>query len=243
MKTVAIIQARMGSSRLPGKVMLPIGTKSMLTRVVRRVQKAQTLDQVVVATSTEPEDDRIQEECNVLIIPCYRGSEKDVLDRYYHAAKKFQADIIVRITADCPVIDPQVIDLVVMKFMQAKADYASNCFQRTYPRGLDTEVFTFDALEKAWKEAKLSFQRSHVTPYIHRNPDIFKLESITDPGDASAYRWTVDTQEDLALVRTMYHRLGDHGDFSWHDALMLMQFDPAVAAINQNVTQQSMTEG
>ena len=243
MKIVAIIQARMGSSRLPGKVMLPIGTKSMLTRVVRRVQKAQTLDQVIVATSTSPEDDRIQEECNVLTIPCYRGSEKDVLDRYYHAAIKFQADVIVRITADCPVIDPQVIDLVVMKCMQTKAAYASNCFQRTYPRGLDTEVFTFDALEKAWNDAKLSFQRSHVTPYIHRNPELFKLESITDAGDASAYRWTVDTQEDLALVRTMYQRLGDHGEFSWQDALMLMQFDPSVAAINQNVPQKSMTEG
>ena len=243
MKIVAIIQARMGSTRLPGKVMLPIGTKSMLTRVVRRVQKSQVLDQVIVATSTQPEDDRIVEECNVLCVPCYRGSEQDVLDRYYQAAKQYQADLIVRITADCPVIDPQVIDLVVMKCIQSKADYASNCLQRTYPRGLDTEVITFDALEKAWNEAKLSFQRSHVTPYIHRNPDLFKLESITDPSDASAYRWTVDTQEDLTLVRTIYQRLGDHGEFCWQDALMLMQFDPSLAAINQNVTQKPMTEG
>lgn len=243
MKIVAIIQARMGSTRLPGKVMLPIGTKSMLTRVVRRVQKSQVLDRVIVATSTQPDDNRIEEECNILNVPCFRGSETDVLDRYFHAAKQYEADLIVRITADCPVIDPQIIDLVVMKCIQSKADYASNCFQRTYPRGLDVEVFTFDALEKAWKEANLSFQRSHVTPYIHRNPDLFELESVTDPSDASAYRWTVDTQEDLSLVRTIYQRLGDHGEFSWQDALMLMQFDPSIPAINQNVTQKSMSEG
>ena len=243
MKIVAIIQARMGSSRLPGKVMLPIGTKSMLTRVVRRVQRSQTLDEIVVATSTEPDDDRVQEECSVLNVPCFRGSEKDVLDRYYQAAKKFEANVIVRITADCPLIDAEVIDRVVIKFMSAKADYASNCFTRTFPRGMDTEVMTFDALEKAWKEAKLSFQRSHVTPYIHRNKDIFKLESVTDATDASAYRWTVDTQEDLALIRTIFQRLGDHGEFSWRDAQQLMQFDPRIAAINSNVKQKPMQEG
>jgi spore coat polysaccharide biosynthesis protein SpsF len=243
MKVVAIIQARMGSTRLPGKVMLPIGGKSMLARVVTRVHRAQMIDEVVVATSTKAQDDPIVNECQTLSVPCFRGNEDDVLDRYYQCALQYEANVIVRITADCPMIDPEVIDQAIVTFLSKKADYASNGLQRTFPRGLDTEVMTIAALKKAWQEAKLNFQRVHVTPYIHRNPKEFRLEPILAGSDTSQYRWTVDTQEDLNLVRTIYARFGNADTFSWLDAVMLMKMDPNLAKINQHVEQKSMQAG
>ncbi|KPL07239.1 acylneuraminate cytidylyltransferase [bacterium SM23_57] len=243
MKTVAIIQARMGSTRLPGKVLLPIGHLSMLARVINRVRRAQSVDEIVVATSINPEDDRIAEEAKLHNVQVFRGDENDVLDRYYQASKQCGATTIVRITADCPMIDPEVIDQVMLVFMQKKPDYASNCLQRTYPRGLDVEVMTFDALEKAWSEAKFTFQRSHVTPYIHKNPDQFNLESVTSGTDSSHFRWTVDTKEDLELVRTLYARFGHADTFTWQDAMMLMNLDPNLASINKHVQQKELQEG
>jgi spore coat polysaccharide biosynthesis protein SpsF len=243
MKVVAIIQARMGSTRLPGKVMLPIGGKSMLARVVSRVRRAKMIDEVVVATSTKPQEDRIFKECQALNVPCFRGSEEDVLDRYYQCAVQHSADVVVRITADCPMIDAEVIDQAILTFFSKKADYASNGLQRTYPRGLDTEVMTMATLKRAWQEAKLNFQRAHVTPYIHRNPKEFRLEPILAGSDNSQYRWTVDTQEDLNLVRTIYARFGNADTFSWLDAAMLMKMDPNLAKINQHVEQKSMQAG
>jgi len=243
MKVVAIIQARMGSTRLPGKVMMPIGDKSMLARVVSRVRRALTVNETVVATSTKPQDDPIVEECEALNVACFRGSEEDVLDRYYQCARQCGADVIVRITADCPMIDAGIIDLAVTTFFQRKADYASNGLQRTFPRGLDTEVLSFDALKRTWEEAKLDFQRAHVTPYIHRNPKTFHLEPILAGTDTSQFRWTVDTQEDLKLVRTLYARFGNSDAFSWMDALMLMKIDPNLAKINQHVEQKPMQAG
>ena len=223
--------------------MLPIGDKSMLARVVIRVRRAQMLDETVVATSTTPEDDRIAEECQALNIQCFRGSEDDVLDRYYQCATQCGADVIVRITADCPLIDPMVIDQAVFTFFQTKADYASNGLQRTFPRGLDIEVMTFDALKRTWEEARYTFQRVHVTPYIHKNPEEFHLEPILAGSDSSQYRWTVDTQEDLNLVRSIYARFGNTDSFSWHDAVMLMKMDPNLAKINQHIEQKPMQAG
>lgn len=233
----------MGSTRLPGKVLLPIGHLSMLARVINRVRRAESVEEVVVATSNNPEDDRIAEEAKLHNAQVFRGDEKDVLDRYYQAAKQFGAGIIIRITADCPLIDPQVIDQVMMTFMQKKPDYASNCLQRTYPRGLDVEAMTFAALEKAWSEAKFTFQRSHVTPYIHKNPDQFNLESVTAGADSSRFRWTVDTKEDLELVRALYARFGHVDTFTWQDAMMLMNLDPNLTSINQHVEQKELQEG
>ena len=243
MKVVAIIQARMGSTRLSGKVLLSIGGKSMLARVIARVGRAHMIDEVVVATSTQPQDDQIVQECQMLNVSCFRGSEDDVLDRFYQCAAKHDADVVVRITADCPMIDPEVIDQAVFTFFNKQADYASNGLQRTYPRGLDTEVMTIAALKRAWQEAKLHFQRAHVTPYIHRNPQEFRLEPILAGSDNSKYRWTVDTQEDLNLVRTIYARFGNQDTFSWLDAAMLMKMDPNLAKINQHIEQKPMQAG
>jgi len=242
-KTVAIIQARTGSTRLPGKVLMPIGNQSMLARVVNRVRRTKSLEQTVVATSTSPNDNAIVQECERIQVPVFRGSENDVLDRYYRAAVQYGATGIVRITTDCPMIDPAVIELVLLGFKTKHPDYASNCLQRTYPRGLDTEVMTFSALERAWKESKFAFQRAHVTPYIYKNSDLFKLESVTGGADNSKYRWTVDTQEDLNLIRTIYARFGNTDTFSWQDAMMLMKLDPRLAAMNQHVRQKEMQEG
>ena len=243
MKVVAIIQARMGSTRLPGKVMMPIGDKSMLARVVSRVRRAQTVNETVVATSDKPQDDPIVRECQALSVPCFRGSEEDVLDRYYQCARQYGAEVIVRITADCPLIDPSVIDQAVTTFLQRKPDYASNGLTRTFPRGLDTEVLSLDALKRAWEEAKLDFQRAHVTPYIHRNPAMFRLEPILAGSDTSQFRWTVDTQDDMKLVRALYARFGNSDSFSWMDAVMLMKIDPNLAKINQHVEQKPMQAG
>ena len=243
MKNVAIIQARMGSTRLPGKVMLPIGHLSMLARVIRRVKRSLYIDEVVVATSDSSNDDRVAEEAKLHDAQVYRGSENDVLDRYYKAAKQFGATNVIRITADCPLIDPGVIDQVMTTFLERKPDYASNCIDRTFPRGLDTEVMTMDALEKAWTESKFTYQRAHVTPYIYKHPDEFKLESVTAGADNSMYRWTVDTQDDLQLVRTLYSRFGFEDTFTWFDAAMMMDMDPSLTALNQHVEQKAMEKG
>ncbi len=197
---VAIIQARMGSTRLPGKVLCDICGESMLSRVVKRVRRASLVDRIVVATSVEVADDAIEAECHKLGVSFFRGNESDVLDRYYQAALSCSAGIIVRITADCPLIDPTIINKVVGAFLDSKVDYASNTLVRTYPRGLDTEVMTLEALRVAWCMATKSYHRSHVTPYIYENPALFKLLSVTGSANYSCYRWTVDTPQDLQLV-------------------------------------------
>jgi spore coat polysaccharide biosynthesis protein SpsF len=161
MNIVAVIQARMGSTRLPGKVLRDIGGKTMLARVVRRMQCAASLSQVVVATTTSPADKAIVAECERLGIPAFRGDEQDVLDRYYQAAQAHRADVVVRVTSDCPLIDPGVVDEVVRAFLDAEPDYASNTLERTYPRGLDTEVMTMAALARAWREAQEPYQHAH----------------------------------------------------------------------------------
>ncbi len=175
MKIVAIVQARMGSTRLPGKALKDLHGRTMLARVVRRALRSALIDKLVVATTEKKADDVIVSECDSLGISCFRGSEDDVLDRYYQAARAFSADLIVRITSDCPLIDPEIIDRVVQAFLDNCPDYASNTIESTYPRGLDVEVFAFDALKKAWCEASMDFQHVHVTPYIYLHPDQFRI--------------------------------------------------------------------
>jgi spore coat polysaccharide biosynthesis protein SpsF len=240
---VAIIQARMGSTRLPGKALIDIGGMSMLARVVRRVQRATTLDQVVVATTTNAADAVIVEECARLGVSVVRGSEDDVLDRYYQAAVTHQAQTIARITSDCPLIDPDVIDTIVNTFHESRADYASNVIERYYPRGLDIEVFRFAALERTWREAVAPYQRAHVTPFFYQHPDFFTLRSVTGAVNHSAHRWTVDTPEDLAFVREVYARMGNTDTFGWHDVLDLLEREPALVAINAHVEQKELRQG
>jgi len=243
MKIVAIVQARMSSTRLPGKVLAPIEGRSMLARVCRRAARASRIDDLVVATSSCPQDDPVAAECRSLGLPCFRGSEQDVLDRYYQAAKAHGAEAVVRITADCPLIDPGLIDDVVTAMLEHKPDYASNVLQRTYPRGLDTEIATLDALQRAWQEAAHPYQRVHVMPYFYENPQRFRLHSVTGAEDLSRYRWTVDSPEDLALVRAVYGRLAVGDAFSWREALGLVSIDEALSAINGGVRQKQVVEG
>ncbi len=243
MNIVAIIQARMGSTRLPGKVLKIIGDDTMLAQVVKRTQQASTLTRVIVATTLKPSDDAIERECQRLAIDCWRGDEDDVLDRYYHAAKAYDAQVIIRITSDCPLIEAEVIDRVVFAFQEKQCDYASNFINRTYPRGLDIEVMTLSTLEKTWHEANEFFQRTHVTPYIYQNPQVFQLLSVEGEIDYSDYRWTVDTEDDLTFVQTVYERLQNAPDFKWQDVLALMEKDPTLLAMNHHIQQKSLHEG
>jgi spore coat polysaccharide biosynthesis protein SpsF len=236
MTTVCVIQARMGSERLPGKVLLPILDQPMLHWVVERVQRARLIDQVVIATTDRPQDDAIAALCRQRGWSCFRGSETDVLDRYYHAST--DADHVVRVTSDCPLIDPAVMDYIIGAFHAAVpvVDYASNTHARTYPRGLDVEVFSRDALVQAWRDDTNPSWREHVTPYLYRHPDQFRLLDVTNPVDYSTYRLTVDTPQDLALIRQIYGYFG-RGDFSWRETIALLTDHPDWLDINRDVTQ------
>jgi len=201
MRTVAIIQTRMGSTRLPGKVAMDICGKPMLAHVVERARCIPEVDEVVVATSTSKGDDTVESICRSLSVPVFRGSEDDVLDRYLCAAREHKADVVVRITSDCPLLDPKISSLVVRGFLLEKPDYASNTLVRTYPRGLDTEVLPLKLLEVADGAAVSKEDREHVTRFVWRQPERFHLLSIKSEHDQSHHRWTVDTLEDLDLVR------------------------------------------
>jgi spore coat polysaccharide biosynthesis protein SpsF len=262
LKTIAIIQARMKSSRLPDKVMLDIAGKPMLQRVLERTAHAKLVDQVVVATTSGADEDPIAQLCEKLGIACYRGSLQDVLDRYYQCAIQYSPDIVVRITADCPVIDPELIDETI-GVMTGKSegnglwkpqgnpveypaptvagipwDYAATRlpppWKRTYPIGLDVESFTFAALESAWKEAKAQHEREHVLPYLYEVENRFRCIIGEYQKDYGEYRWTVDTQPDLELIRQIYKRLGSD-DFTWQDVLALVQSNPELSNLNADV--------
>lgn len=241
MKIVAIIQARMGSTRLAGKVLLDLAGEPMLARVVNRSRRATTLDQVVIATTTEISDEAIVKLCGSRGWTWFRGSENDVLDRYFQAAKKHQAEVVVRITSDCPLIEPEIIDLTVREFLQdGTLDYVSNTLPpRTFPRGLDVEVMAFEALERAWQEDKNPTWREHVTPYIYRHPQEFALKAVMNEQDYSHMRWTVDTPKDLTFVRRVYDHFG-HDRFSWREVIALLEEHPEWLEINQDVVQKTV---
>ena len=235
------MQARCGSTRLPGKVLADILGHPMLYWVVNRSGAAKLVDQVVVATSVERRDDAVEELGRAEGWDIFRGSETDVLDRYHSAAMACGADVVVRVTADCPLIDPQVIDSVIATYFAAspRADYASNTQRRTYPAGLDTEVLSMAALQRAWSEDRNPAWREHVTPYIYRSDAGFRLVDVLNDVDASAIRWTVDTAEDLALIREIYGYFG-HGQFSWTEALGAMDAHPDWKSINAAVRQKEL---
>jgi spore coat polysaccharide biosynthesis protein SpsF len=234
MKTVAVIQARMASSRLPGKVLVDLAGEPMLQHVVRRAAWAATLNSVVVATSTAPSDDPVVRFCKNRGVAVFRGSLEDVLDRYYRASELFAADAIVRLTADCPLLDPRVIDRVVRVFLQGDYDYVSNVLECTYPDGLDTEVIGRAALERCWREARLKSEREHVTPYIYKHPDRFKVCNVRHSEDLSAYRWTVDEPRDLEVVRVILGRLGRR-KFGMDDIVALLRAEPGLLELNKDI--------
>lgn len=242
-KVVAIIQARIGSTRLPGKVLKRVEGKPMLGWVIKCLKASKLVNQVIVAVSEGSENKPILELCKKNGISTFVGSEEDVLDRYYQAAKKFNADVVVRITSDCPLIDPQIVDKVIKVFLENKkrVDYVSNTLHRTYPRGLDVEVFSFSALERAWREANKPCEREHVTPYFYEHPDEFKLFNVEHDRDLSSLRWTVDEEKDLKFIREIYKRLNKKYKTPFmNDVLEILEEEPQLEQINLGVKQKDL---
>lgn len=230
---IAVIQARMNSKRLPGKVLMPLAGRNVLEHVAMRVRKAHMVSEVIVATSINEEDAKIAEACEKLGVRVFRGSEEDVLDRFYRASLPLNSDHVVRITADCPMIDPEVIDSVIARHIKVGTDYTSNTLEPTYPDGEDVEVFKMSALEKAWKNAKLSSEREHVTPYIRNNPQVFKLLSVVRPGDLSGRRWTLDEDRDYRFLKEVFDSLYHLNNFfGITDILKFLEKNPRVEKIN-----------
>lgn len=241
-RVVAIIQARMGSTRLPGKVLMDLGGESVLARVARRLSRASRIEKILVATTDSSQDDPVIRACEHLGIAHFRGSESDVLGRYLQAAEQVGYEVVVRITADCPLIDAEVVDQTIGAFEYSNADIACNDFPRTFPRGLDVEVFTSSALRKAAAIATEPYQREHVTSVIYERPDLFHRVSVCGPEDFSHYRWTLDTPEDLEMIRAIYSHFGNRDDFCWRDAVNLMQRVPELQLINAHVMQKPVRQ-
>lgn len=228
---LAIVQARMGSSRLPGKSIADVAGRPLLWHVVQRVRQAELVDAVIVATTDKASDDPIAEFCQREKIGCFRGSEEDVLDRFYKAARANQADSVVRITADCPLTDAAVIDKVIARFQKGDCDYAANILRYTYPDGLDTEVFSFAVLERAWQEARKPAEREHVTPYLRTGR--FRTVNVESdaPVPAGKYRWTVDYPADLEFMRRVYAAFASNGHFGFQDIFQVLREKPELATI------------
>ena len=234
LKIVAIAQARMGSTRFPNKVMQPICGTPMIGLLLERLSKAKYIDHIILATSSDPRNEPLTEYVRSLGFEVYLGSEDDVLDRYYRAAKATGADVVVRITGDCPLIDPQLVDAVVGRFKENGVDYASNTMPPTYPDGLDTEVFTFKALEIAWTLAEDPRHREHVTPYIRVSKQ-FVRTNLAGETVYSGERWTVDEPEDFEVIRKVFEHFNPRRDFSWLEVLALRQEHPELFAANRHL--------
>lgn len=234
---LAILQARLSSSRLPGKVLRPLLGKPMLARQIERLNRSHLISKLMVATSVEPDDDQIERLCGEIGVSCSCGSLTDVLDRYYQAARPHNPDLIIRLTGDCPLADPELIDLGITYFQKHSYDYISNVSPRTYPIGLDFEVFTFEALGRAWREAALPSEREHVTPYIRNHPELFAIGNLAGDADLSHHRWTVDEPADFEFVTNIYESLYPNDPaFTTSDILRLLAKRPELTSINYHIT-------
>lgn len=243
MKTVIIVQARMTSTRLPGKVLKAVMGKPLLDYQIERLRRVKLADGIVIATTSNDSDQPIVELCERLDVACFRGSEHDVLARYHDAATLHQADTVVRVTSDCPLIDPAVIDQVIGFYLDhiEEYDYVTNCLKRTYPRGMDVEVFSFHVLHEAFTEAVEPEEREHVTPFIYRHSERYRLANINFSENQGNHRWTVDTQEDFDLVEKILAALYPaHPAFSLEDVLDLLRRHPDWANINAHVEQKKL---
>jgi len=234
LRTVAISQARMGSTRLPGKVLMDLSGEPMLARVVERTRRARTVDEVVVATSTLPADDRIARLCESREWACFRGSELDVLDRYYQAALRFGAEVVVRVTSDCPLIDPELIDQHVQTLLEriSETDFVTNMLQQSFPLGLAVEAMPIDVLARMNRMSRTSQLREHVTTIAYERPEWFRIEHIRHAIDLSEMRWTVDTAEDLEFVRRIFAHFG-HDHFKWKEVLPVLDEHTEWSDINR----------
>ena len=251
----------MSSSRLPGKILADLAGQPMLQRVFLRTSRAATVNETIFATTTDPSDDPVAEYCDFSGIPFTRGSLYDVLDRYYQTAKQANGNFVVRVTADCPVIDPVLVDNVVNTLVDSQYDFVCNRlpppFPRTYPIGLDVEACTFTALEKAWKEADEPQHREHAMPYLYEGVELspvnrqlsegvslrgFRIALLNSPTDFGDYRWTVDTPEDLEFMRQVYHRFDGRDDFTWKEVLELVHKESQLMQINANVRHKTLKD-
>lgn len=241
--TTAIIQARLGSTRLPGKVLRTLNGKPLLLHIVNRLKLCKQIDSIVLATTANPIDDTLAEWCKENNISCFRGDENNVLKRYYDAATKYMADIIVRITADDPFKDPKVIDSVIALLKEKSLDFAFNNYPPSFPEGLDTEVFTYKAIKQAFETETTDFEKEHVTQYFYHNPSKFKLGNYAYPRDISYLRLTVDTEQDFALAEKIYQKLSPHGEmFYLDDILSLFDKESELQNINKGVKRSALYE-
>lgn len=235
-RVVAIVQARVGSTRLPAKVLMPLAGRPMVMQILRRARAIAGVDEVVAAIPNLSEDDWLAEVIRAGAYRVVRGSADDVLDRYAVAATASQADVVVRVTADCPFLSPSVSARVLAAFKDC--DYVSNTITRTFPRGLDTEAFSREALERAANDAIDRVEREHVTPFIYRHPERFALRQVTDTNDRSHLRWTVDTREDMAFAVAVYDSLDEQFDIE--DVIALLDARPTLADINRHTVQKPL---
>jgi spore coat polysaccharide biosynthesis protein SpsF len=241
---VAVIQARMGSTRLPGKILLPLADESVLAHTVIRARRARLVDSVTIATTTAATDDAVVAEADRLGVDAFRGSENDVLSRYAGAARAAGADIVVRITSDCPLLDSDLADQVITRYLSTPGlAYASNTIVRTFPRGLDVEVFSAAALARANADATLAFEREHVTQHFHKHAGTFPLGSVEGDVDLSRHRWTLDTPEDLAFMRAVFAGMSitSRAIPRYLDVVRFLDARPDIVALNASVEQRSVT--
>jgi spore coat polysaccharide biosynthesis protein SpsF len=241
MKIAAIVQARTGSTRFPNKVFASLSNKPLIWHVFNRLKSSQLINSLILATTENPNDDSLVQWANENGIFYFRGSENDVLSRYYFAAKKFNIDIIIRITADDPFKDPEIIDMIVESFINNKLNFISNNNPPTYPEGLDVEVFDIESLELAFKNSKDPYEREHVTQYFYRNPEKFKIQNFYNFENTSNLRWTIDTEVDYKMATEIYNNLFNEGNcFNYKDTIEFLKKFPEISLINIDETRSAM---
>ena len=233
---IAILQARMGSSRLPGKVLRTIKGKTLLELYLNRVKQSSLIDKIVIATTTKSADDAIAQLAENIGVDCFRGSEDDLLDRFWQCAKRYNTDVVVRLTPDDPFVDYEVIDRAIRIFNKNQVDFVTNHFEPTYPEGLDVEIYSIGALERSWLEAKLLSEREHVFPYIQNHPDLFNIINFRQDLDHSRLRWTIDHDCDFEMTKIIYDYLYDDKPiFLQDDILSLLAKHPEIAEMNAHI--------
>lgn len=247
MKVVCLVQARVGSTRLPGKILKEICGKTILHHEIDRLKKCKEIDEIVIATTDKEDDDKIVNEAKKLSVKYFRGSENDVLSRFYYAAKENNADIVVRVTSDCPCIDFEILDKMLIyfkeKYKEKQVDYLSNTIKRTYPRGYDIEIFTFSALEKSYINAEKEYEREHVTPYIYDKTNNFLKLSFENKEDYSEYRVTLDTIEDFIVIKNIFENLYYKNPyFKLNDVVQYLNNNLHIVDINKHIEQKKLGE-
>ena len=243
MKILTILQARVSSSRLPGKVLKMVSGKPMLLQQIERIQRVPSIEQIIVATSTSQSDDNLVDVLREQNINVFRGSLNNVLDRFYKAASKYNAEHVIRLTGDCPLSDPDIIENVIQQHFELNVDYTSNTLPASFPDGLDVEIFRFECLEKAWKEAILPSEKEHVTSYIRNNVEKFTHSNVKSSQDLSSMRWTVDEPEDFEFIEKVYQKLYSKNTvFNMSDVLAYLQNHPNLTKINKHIQRNEGTK-